>query len=346
LRRQQASGSVIAGAISVYGERGIAVAIAVMTFILVIFGELLPKTVAAHNPSLIFRIALPMRFFVKVLSPVVAASDAAVALLLSALQRRRSADLAAATEDELLTAVDMGTGEGGFDEFEQQLIRNIFALGDTPLTDVMVPRTEIFSISRDLPWDEACRRVGDADVKYVPVYDGEPDNIVGVITAGAMAIANLAGTGRSIADVIRPPGFVPGIQKVKTLLDRMRRTGDRAAFVLDEYGALSGLVTLEDLIDELTGEIINPDHYRRLKQGIITVDAKMELGDLNELIGSDFSSTSCRTVGGYLMGHAGRIPKRGESFEIGPLVFYIVAARPQAIDRVMVVRSQVREVPS
>jgi putative hemolysin len=308
-------------ATTVFGPRGIAVAIPVMVFLIVVFGEVLPMTIAVGTPH---------RFGLLVARPVLALQWllTPVRLLLGAFTRliSRAADgdgvaKAAITEAELRTLVEVGHQEGVVQRTEREMIHSVFELGETTVGEVMVPRTDIFGIDITTPPDRLLPAIRSNLHHRVPVYEGSLDYVLGILEVKDL-LPYYAGLPANfeLRAHLTAPHFVPQSKRADALLREFKARKLRTAIVVDEYGGTAGLVTLEDILEEVVGEIRDEfEAEERLAQPVDErtwrVTAKMAIGDFNAVTGLSIPDEHFDTVGGWVLDLFGRVPHRGESIE-------------------------------
>jgi putative hemolysin len=305
------------------GPRGVAIAIPVMIFLIVVFGEVLPMTIAVDDPHRFGRLAAwPILALAWVLTPVRAVLGAFTALVSRAVTREETPQTAI-TEAELRTLVEVGTREGQVERTEREMIHGVFELGDTTVWDLMTPRTDIFGVELGTPAD---RLVGELRAHLhhrVPVYEGSLDNVVGILSTKAL-LPHYRGlpAGFDLRRHLTPPYFIPQTKRADALLREFQARKLRMAIVVDEYGGTAGLVTMEDILEEVVGEI--RDEFEAEERLAHRVDertwrlaAKMPIQDFNQLTGLAISDEAFDTVGGWVLDLFGRVPHRGESIEAG-----------------------------
>jgi len=299
-------------ALELFGDQGLAISTAVMTFLILIWGEVTPKTASAHQPERISSfIAPPLYLFSKFIYPLRRTLDGLTFLLLRMMGQRGTFKEESFGEEDLKILVSLGHREGGIDTVERNLLEGIIELGETRVEYVMTPRSEIFSLEASLP------------VKDIPYLFGN--------------------SSMTIREILRPPHFIPERRKVINVLREFKRDRVHIALAINEYGDLSGLVTMDDLLKGIMGEAMRKGEgrvlpYRFKRDGGLVCQADMELAQFNQVFGADLSSSSCRTLGGYIMEKLGRIPKRGERNRLDGLTFHILGAKPNRIERVEVSR--------
>jgi len=308
-------------ATTLFGQHGVGIAIPVMVFLIVVFGEVLPMTIA---------VGAPHRFGALVARPVLALQWllSPVRWLLGAFTRTisQAADggghpQIAITEAELRTLVEVGHQEGVVQRTEREMIHGVFELGETTVADIMVPRTDVFGLDVSTPAAQLLPAIRRNLHHRVPVYEGSLDHVVGLLETTEL-LPHYAGLPADfdLRAHLVTPYFVPQSKRVDALLREFKAKKLRTAIVVDEYGGTAGLVTLEDILEEVVGEIRDEfEAEERLAQPIDPqtwrVAAKMAIADFNAVTGLRVPDEHFDTVGGWVLDVFGRVPHRGESVE-------------------------------
>jgi putative hemolysin len=315
--------SALAAAVAqeLFGHRGLAVAIGVMVFMLTVFGEVLPMTIAVQHPVRFSTlVSWPVAALSWVLTPVRKTLATLTMLTVRAVGQRRAGE-PELTEDELRTLVDVGTSEGVVDREERDMIHRVFELEDTLVRSVMVPRTDIFCLDVETPVERILPALREHLHSRVPVYEGTIDAIIGVLYTKDL-LGHLRGLppGFELRSVLHPPYFVPESKRADALLQEFQAKKLHLAIVVDEYGGTAGLVSMEDLLEELVGEIVDEyDEPERLIQALgpntFRVAGKLPIDDLNDVTGLKISNDAYDTVGGWVLDLFGRVPRKAERVE-------------------------------
>ncbi|HEX9890731.1 MAG TPA: hemolysin family protein [Actinomycetota bacterium] len=253
------------------------------------------------------------------------------------------------SEEDIRQMAEVGHEEGAIEEEEKEYIHAIFEFGDTVVREVMVPRPDMVSISVTSGLDDVLDLVIRHGYSRIPVYRESPDEIIGVVYAkDVLRHVRNKRTDRDLADLARKPYFVPESKRVSDLLKDMQRDKFHLAIVVDEFGSVAGLVTLEDLLEEIVGEIA--DEYDREEPNVepagsnrYRVNARLPVDELNELLEVDLPNTEWDTVGGLMMGVLGRLPSQGEEVEVGNLRFTAERVQGRRIAKVVVERTNGKE---
>ncbi len=307
-------------AISLLGPPGKYYAIAVMVPVMMLIGEVIPKVSAALNPvRFAAAVARPVAAWVRLVSPVRWALEGLLALVPG-----RPEGQGRILEEEFLKWVRSSHKEGLVQENEREFIENLISFERTTLAEVMTPRTDIFALEADTPVAEAIGRMRRRHFSRVPVYAGDTDNIIGLLHAkDLLGRPEAAG----LRPLLRPAHFSPESKKAEDMLAEMQRQRLHMAVVVDEYGGLAGLVTLDDLLEELFGEIYDEHELserpvREVAPGVWTVSPRLSVEEFNERLGTSLpEEVGFETMGGFLLDAFGRMPTQGEEVAAGGLLF-------------------------
>ncbi|MBI3626013.1 MAG: HlyC/CorC family transporter [Candidatus Rokubacteria bacterium] len=299
---------------------GLAVAIGAMLFLTTVFSEVLPMTLALENPRRFAGwVSRPVAWLSVLLAPVRGLFAALTSLTLRALGGERKEPLL--TTEELRTLVDVGAREGIVDRDEREMIHKALELEDILIRAVMVPRPDMFCLELSTPPQQILESLRENLLSRVPVYAGNIDQIVGILyTKELLPYVRGLPPDFDLRAHLHPPYFVPESKRIHALLKELQAKKLHMAIVVDEYGSTSGLVTLEDILEELVGEIADEfDEVERLIQVVdprtFRVSGKLPIDELNAATGLALSSDAYDTVGGWVLDLFGRIPHRGERTE-------------------------------
>lgn len=298
-------------------EHALAIAIGAATFVILIFGEVFPKSVAARNATLIARIVIvPIDTLSKLLYPIVLVLNL-IPNMMVRIQRKPKL-----TEAELLSIVEAGEEEGQIKEEEKELIHNIFELDDTSASEIMTPRADMFVVDVNEPLD--LPELFKSGFTRIPVIDGDIDHIIGILNIkDLLRHPSAGGPPADVRKIMREPYFVPEHKKLNNLLKGFKKRKQHMAIVVDEHGGVSGLITLEDALEEIVGEII--DETDTFDPPIVRVSAnewrvmgKTEIEEVNDALLMNIPDTGeYDTFSGYILNLIGRIPKEGQQIAIG-----------------------------
>src|SRR5881409_3684161 len=302
-----------------FGSWGLAVAIGAMIFLLTVFGEVLPMTLAVEHPRRFSAwVSRPVGWLSALLAPIRVGLGGLATLTLRLVGSERRPGEPEISEVELRALVDVGAREGVVDRTEREMIHKVFELEDTLVRTVMVPRPDMFCLDVDTPREKVLPALRENLHSRVPVYEGSLDVIVGVLYTKDL-LPHLAGLPMDfdLRAQLHPPYFVPESKRADVLLQEFQAKKLHMAIVVDEYGGTAGLVALEDLLEELVGEIVDEyDEPERLIQKLdattFRVAGKLPIDELNAVTGLALSNKAYDTVGGWVLDLFGRVPRKAE----------------------------------
>lgn len=309
----------------------------------VVLGELVPKSYAAQHPvETSLRVYNAVRFF----NSVFAAPIAVFVTLGGLVTRRFGAKATFAlnqTEEEIIELLEEAEESGEIEEEEREMVASVFEFGDTVVREVMTPRVDLEAVPIEATLAEVAKLVEETGHSRIPVYEGTDDTILGIVHAKDVLSALMdGGTDRPLSDIVRPTIFVPESKPLHDLLQEMRQGRAQMAVVQDEHSGTAGIVTIEDIVEEVMGEIV--DEYDEdlpqivgMDDGFVS-DGRMELDDVNAVVGSSFESVEFDTIGGYVFGMFGRQPKEGEYVEHAGLRFTVRETDGKRIMRLWIER--------
>jgi CBS domain containing-hemolysin-like protein len=308
----------------------------------VLFGELIPASFAATRPdALAMLLARPMTWLYAVLWPLSSAMMSLSNRLVAMFGGRGTT--ASITEEAIKTLVDAGSEEGVIEDDAKAMIYSIFQFGDTIAREIMIPRIDIVALDADTPLAEALELARTKGHSRIPVYEESIDKICGLLYAKDLLAIERTDP-RRVRDLIRPAYFVPESKKAGTLLEDLQQRKIHMAIVIDEYGGTAGLVTLEDLVEEIVGDIQDEfdleteAEYVKIHDGEYTFEAGIHLDDVNELLGESLPTDASDTLGGYVFSALGKVPLAGEIFHIHDLEIKVEAITGRRIRKVRVKR--------
>jgi magnesium and cobalt exporter, CNNM family len=323
----------------------VVLALLLITFLHVVIGELVPKGIALGHPErTALTLSAPVRVFFVVFAPLIWLLQRATELVLALLgQDPPGADHEAHSEAELRMLLTSSAEQGEIEPGEQEMLSKVFDFADKEVADVMVPRPEVVAISVEMPPDEVLLAVLGSPYTRFPVYRGSLDDIVGILhvrdLVAAMHERGIAAV--RVEQLVRPAAMVPETKDLVALLTEFRRTNQHMAIVLDEYGAVEGIVTLEDLLEEIVGEIEDefdvPDEpIEQIDDATVRVDGTYSIDEFNEQFGVELPAEDYHTLAGFVFGELGRAPELGDEVVFEGLVFHVEAIEGQRIDRLTV----------
>jgi putative hemolysin len=320
-------------------------AFSIVTYLHVTLGELVPKAIAlTKNESTALWVALPVEAFYVATYPIVwflQASANAFTRLFGI--EPAPAGVVANTEEDIRMIVAAAEDTGVIEHAEEEMLYKVFDFADQEASDVMVPRPQVVALSIDMPPEEALAAVLDSPFTRYPVYRETLDEIVGVLHVRDLVSAlNDRGIAQvQIEELLRPPYVVPETKDLAALLADFRRTKQHMAIVVDEYGAMQGIVTLEDLLEEIVGEIEDefdlPDEsVERVDESTVRIDGTFPIDDFNEQFGTDVHHDDFHTVAGYVFGLLGRAAQPGDEVRSNGLAFRVIETEGSRIQRLEV----------
>ncbi len=325
----------------------IALEVGVVTFVILVVGEVAPKMYAMQrNVAVARRNAGLLSVVMNVLRPVVSALDVLAGKLSGGAAGEERPFV---TAEELRTIVALSEERGTLEEDERDMIDSVMEFGDTVVRELMVPRVDMACFDSAVTVGAATDGVKELGFARVPVYEGDIDHIVGILYAkDLLKFDTETDRDRSITDILRPPLFTPESKNAGELLRELQRRRTHIAIVVDEYGGTAGLVTLEDLIEEIVGEIRDEHDQEEplltvIDKSTLMADGMVRLDELAESMELTFEGEGVETLGGYLMEAFGRIPSEGEQLERDGAEFTIESVVEQRITSVRVVRVDDRE---
>jgi CBS domain containing-hemolysin-like protein len=322
------------------------VSFGILTFLHIVIGELAPKSLAIRYPeSTTFVVSIPLQLFYRIFRPLIWTLNTTANFFL------RSLGIPPASTRELLHSpeeieliVREGAESGAIDETEKELITSIFDFSETLAKEIMVPRTDMVAIRSDVPRDDLIRVVTEEGYSRMPVYRENVDDIIGVIhSKDLLSLVEHRGL-FVLEDIIRPSHFVPGTMSISTLLRELQQRKMTMAIVVDEFGGTLGLVTMEDILEEIVGEI-HDEHdeveknFEQVAQDSTLVDARVQIKDFNERFGAELPHDGeYDTIGGFIFKASGRIPENQEVIQYGDLQFTVTKKGQRRIRQVKVRR--------
>ena len=322
-----------------------ALAFLIITFLHVVIGELVPKGVAlGYSERTALAVSSPVRGFFVVFKPLIWVLQRSSEAILRGLGLEPpGGEMEVYSEAELKMLLSRSTEEGELERQEQEMLYKVFDFADKEVSAVMVPRPEVVALSVDLPPEEALAAVIESPYTRYPVYRGSLDEVVGVLHVRDLfsALVDRGISGVQVEQLLRPAHIVPETKDLAALLTEFRRTNQHMAIVVDEYGDLEGIVTLEDLLEEIVGEIEDefdlPDEsVERLEDGRMRIDGTFPIDDFNEQFGTSLPIEDYHTIGGFVFGLLGRAPEPGAEAEHDGCHFKVIDTQGSRIDRLEV----------
>jgi CBS domain containing-hemolysin-like protein len=323
----------------------IVLAYAILSFFHVVFGELVPKgTALGHAEGTALWVAIPVRSFIAVFRPAIwFLQEATDSILHFFGLEPPGAEREVHSEAELRMLVSRSTQEGQIDESERELIDKVFVFGDKDVADVMVAKPDVAAVSVDMPPEEALAVVLESPYTRYPVFRESLDDIVGVLHVRDLfkAIHDRGLEGLDLESLLRPAYVVPETKDLASLLQEFRRTNSHFAVVIDEYGAMVGIATLEDLLEEIVGEIedefdVPEEPVEQIGEDSYRVDGMFSIDEFNERFGTELPEEDFHTVAGFVFGQLGRAPEPGDDVSYDGMRFDVLEVEGNRIERIAV----------
>ena len=316
--------------IGILGVNGQWVSILFTAIVLLIAGEAIPKTFGVTYPMHISSAVSPLLLAISRLEyPVVGALEKIPNLILERFGHKKTQSDDALMEDEFKTLIDAGIREGVVDESQKELIKRIFELGDKPVTDIMIPRVDMFCLPLNMPVVEIVLEVVKQRHERVPIYTDDRDDITGILfTKDLLSNAWKVEKSEGIGKLLGKPYFVPEEKTVNGLLHDFQENRTQIAIVVDEYGGVSGMVTLESILEHLFEEAygnieVTIDGCEKIDENTVVVPGKMPLEQLNNILDSQLPENEFDTVGGFILHLFGKMPERGDEINSSGYLFHI-----------------------
>jgi putative hemolysin len=316
------------------------VATATVTPVMLVFGEITPKAVAREwATSLILKFYRPLWWASRLLAPFVLLANAIVSLVLRMVGGPRPDTRQFVSREELKALLQLEPGEASVSAEEAEMIDKIFDLGDTTVREVMVPLVDVVMLPDSATPADAIRLIQQRGFSRIPIYGERETNVVGIVTA--MDLLSRGGQVRRVTELMRPPTFVPETKRIDDLLREMQKSRNQLAIVVDEYGGATGIVTLEDIVEEIVGEIQDehdrtPASVERLPDGSYWVAARTHIDELNEALDWTLPKQDFETVAGLVLATLHRIPRTGEEFQIPGYTITVLEADARRVAAVKI----------
>ena len=310
------SASALATTLAIHIHFTVGIATAILTVVILIFGEIVPKNMAMINSEkMALLYASMISGLMKLLTPLIFVIDS-LAKGIMKLFRVDADKKTAMTENELRTYVEVGHEDGVIESEEREMIYNVYDFGDAVAKDVMIPRIDMVTVDKEATYEEVMEVFKDCMYTRIPVFEEDKDNIIGLINIKDFILVEDKAKFK-ISDILRQAYYTYEFKKTADLLVEMRQKCFNVAFVLNEYGGTAGMITLEDLLEEIVGEI--RDEYdsdeeqliQKMQDRTYLVEGSMKLSDINDELGTDLQSEDYDSIGGLIIEHLDRVPEDG-----------------------------------
>lgn len=305
----------------IFGNYFIALGTGILTLVILIFGEVAPKNVAVHIPeTVLITLSGPTKIVVTILYPISVIVQKLAGLVARLFGIDVSNDIETYTEEELKTMVDLSHAGGLIEEEEKEMIHNVFELDERTARDVMVPRIDMVSVSLDATYEEVNEIFRKEQFTRLPVYEESIDNIVGILNVkDLLLLEDSERHNFEIKNIIRKAVYVYEKKKVLEILESLKEERTNIAIVLDEYGATAGMVTLEDVIEEIVGDIndeydlTEDEAIKKISENEFIIEGSANITDVYEATGVDLATDEVESIGGVILSKTDDIPKRGQA---------------------------------
>lgn len=334
---------------NVFGSKYIGVATGLLTFFVLVFGEITPKTIATvYNLTLSLWFSGPIELLMIILTPVIWFVNVICRGIFFLFRIDPDKNPNQMTESELLKIVDVSSEEGVIENSEKEMITNVVDFGDAVSKDIMIPRADMVCVDVSSSFDELMELICEEEYSRLPVYDESKDHIIGILNVKDIFLAGIKreknGAEFNLKEMMREPVYVYEYQKTAQIFSDMKSSSVSMCIVLDEYGITAGLITMEDLVEEIVGDI--RDEYdedeneliQEISEGHYDVDGAVKLDDLNDAIGTELQSESYDSIGGLMIELLDRLPKEGDVVRTGEVTLKCSKVTKNRVDRVDVVK--------
>ncbi|HSQ88128.1 hemolysin family protein [Romboutsia sp.] len=329
--------------ITLMGAQGVPIATAVMTVLVLIFGEITPKTIAANNSEKIaILVSKPIKLIIFIVAPIVWIFNIVTNVIFKLFGIQSKGVQPYITEEELKTMVNVSHEEGVLEIEERQIINNVFQFGDMQAKEAMVQRLDMIAINSEDCYEQIIEMFKNEKLSRMPVYNDSIDDIIGILNIKDIIFLNNEEISKfDIKNYIRDPFFTYEFKKITQLLEEMKIEKSQMAIVVDEYGGTAGLITIEDLVEVIVGDI--EDEFDEEEEDIIiikedeyVVEGSIKISDVNEFIGVKLESEEFDSIGGFIIGHLRRLPEENEVIEVNNIRFCIESLDKNRIKKIRI----------
>lgn len=336
--------------IAIWGNTAAGIATGILTLLILIFGEITPKTLATvHAEKLAFAFAPIIFFLTKLLTPVIFIVNNLSNGVMFLLRIDPNQKHTMMTENELRTIVDVSHEEGVIESEERKMITNVVDFGDSLAKDIMIPRIDMAFASMDMGYDELLEAFRAERYTRLPVYQDTRDNVVGIINLKDLFFYSGDKDSFDIQNFLRTPYFTYEFKKTSELLNEIRKESFSMVIVLDEYGATAGLITLEDLVEEIVGDIRDEydddevDVVRCIGPNEYVAEGSAKLEEINETVGLQLESDDYDSIAGHIINLLDHLPSEGEQITDRHVTFQVMSVKKNRIDKVHILVDEVPE---
>lgn len=325
--------------LKLFGSSLVGVATGVLTFLILVFGEITPKNVASKNAEdMALKYIGIISILVIILTPVIYVVNKVAGIVISLFVKNND-DNNMVTEDELRAMVEVSHEDGVIEKEEKKMIVNVVDFGDTVAGDIMLPRVDMVMVSVESSYGEILKIFREERYTRIPVYEESPDNVIGILNVKDFLLIEDK-ENFSVKEHLREPLYTYEYKKTSSLMVDMRKTGANIVIVLDEYGTTVGLITLEDMLEEIVGEIRDEfdadedEGITKISETEYLIDGSTNLDDVNDRIGLELSSEEYESIGGIIMEKLGRLPVEGEVITFDNIILTVKKMDHARIEKV------------
>ena len=329
--------------INIFGDGGVAIATAVMTVLVLVFGEITPKTIAANSPEKVaVVVSKPISIIMKITKPIVWVFNLLTGIIFKIMGIDNDGVKPFITEEELKAMVNVSHEEGVLEMEEREIINNVFQFGDMQAKEAMIQRLDMVAIDIEDSYDEIIELFKSEKLSRLPVYQESIDDIVGILNIkDIIFLSDEEIENFDIKDYVREAFFTYEFKKITQLLEEMKKEKTQMAIVVDEYGGTAGLLTIEDLVEVIVGDI--DDDYDEEEEEIVKindneylVEGSTKISDVNEQLGINLESEEFDSIGGFIIGYLKRIPEENEIIEVEDVKFKVESIDKNRINKIRI----------
>ena len=329
--------------INIFGDGGVAIATAVMTVLVLVFGEITPKTIAANSPEKVaVVVSKPISIIMKITKPIVWVFNLLTGIIFKIMGIDNDGVKPFITEEELKAMVNVSHEEGVLEMEEREIINNVFQFGDMQAKEAMIQRLDMVAIDIEDSYDEIIELFKSEKLSRLPVYQESIDDIVGILNIkDIIFLSDEEIENFDIKDYVREAFFTYEFKKITQLLEEMKKEKTQMAIVVDEYCGTSGLLTIEDLVEVIVGDI--DDEYDEEEEEIVKindneylVEGSTKISDVNEQLGINLESEEFDSIGGFIIGYLKRIPEENEIIEVEDVKFKVESIDKNRINKIRI----------
>lgn len=336
---------------SLFGERGLGYTFVLMSALIMLFGEILPKAVSIHwSQRVASKAIIPLRVFHTLVLPLRVPLSVVSEAVIDVVLKRVGQSKRSLTWEELITVLRIARSEGELGRYEYEVLSNVLEFRQKIVREIMTPSIRVVTAPVDARRAQLMRLFADSGLSRIPIHEETTDDVIGLLHIKDMVDPRAGADEKDLRSRLREPFFVQETTPISRLYNEMQQQQAHSAVVLDEYGSFAGVVTTEDILEELVGEIRDArdprtELFMRIDADRIVVAGTIEIDEFNAVFGATVVDPEHDTIAGYVIGRAGRIPREGETIELDDLRFHIVSAQPHRIRKMRVERIPYEDAP-